>query len=317
MADGKWIDGLNAGIPVAAAARLVLAQRFAVVCTHLPLAVERPYEDSEYVHQLRVGTRRARAALEVFRECLPKKDVKEAKAALRKIRRAAGDARDWDVFIHSLQTARPLQIASGKPTLDFLLGYAFGQRSAAQIRLTEAAQRTGPKLIERSTALTERIREPRTDAIPESFGDLAVFDLGERLEQFTLSVQTDPSEAADLHKLRILGKHLRYAIEIFAPCFEPSLKEKLYPAVEALQELLGGLQDAAVGIERLEGLRSMAQQSMPTEWTRLKPGIAKIMQGLRAKLRAGRKRFQTWRTGWEMVVGEHPLKVMEAQPIAE
>ena len=307
MADGKWIDGLYVEMPVAEAARLVLAARFAVVRTYLPLAVETPYADREYIHQLRVGTRRCRAAIEVFRDCLPKKDVKEAKAALRSIRRAAGAARDWDVFIESLESARPLKSASGKPTLDFLLGYALGERSAAQARLVEAAERTGPEFLELSAALPEHLREPRETHF-ESFGALALADLHLGIEEFQLGVDADPTEPADLHKLRILGKRLRYSIEIFAPCFSPSLKDQIYPAVEALQEHLGELQDAAVGIECLERLRDMARQTIPTEWPRLRSGITKLIQAMRTKLRSGRRKFQQWRKHWGKVVAEYPLE---------
>ena len=63
MAEGKWINGLTPDMPVADAARVVLAARFEVVRQYLPLAAAKPYEDVEYVHQLRVGTRRAGAAL--------------------------------------------------------------------------------------------------------------------------------------------------------------------------------------------------------------------------------------------------------------
>ena len=159
MADGKWIDGLNPGVPVAEAARLVLAARFEVVRTNLPLAVESPYADIEHVHQLRVGTRRARAEpLQVFRECLSKKDLKDAKSVLRSLRRASGAARDWDVFIQSLETATPLKAAGGKATLDFLLGYALGERSAAQTRLVDAAEKSEPGLprTQRPVAGTSR-----------------------------------------------------------------------------------------------------------------------------------------------------------------
>ena len=63
MADGKWIEGLTPEMAVAEAATVVLAARFEVVRRYLPLAAEKPYDDLEYVHQLRVGTRRAAAAL--------------------------------------------------------------------------------------------------------------------------------------------------------------------------------------------------------------------------------------------------------------
>ena len=49
-------------------------------------------------HQLRVATRRAGAALEIFRDCLPEKDYQTARKQLRRLRRAAGAARDWDVL---------------------------------------------------------------------------------------------------------------------------------------------------------------------------------------------------------------------------
>src|SRR5262249_55244587 len=106
MADGKWIDGLSPATPIADAAKAVLVARFGVVKHFLPLAAERPNEDVEYVHQLRVGTRRAAAALRVFEDALPRKLLKATKRTLRRIRRAAGDARDWDVFIQTLPTEK-------------------------------------------------------------------------------------------------------------------------------------------------------------------------------------------------------------------
>jgi hypothetical protein len=67
MADGKWIEGLGPQMPVADAARRVLSERFEVVCRNLPLAMHQPDRDPEHVHRLRVGTRRAGAALRIFR----------------------------------------------------------------------------------------------------------------------------------------------------------------------------------------------------------------------------------------------------------
>ena len=79
MADGKWIAGLTAEMPVADAARVAFAARFAVVTHYLPLAVDKPYQDIEHVHQLRVGTRRAGAALSAFADCVAKKHRNAAK----------------------------------------------------------------------------------------------------------------------------------------------------------------------------------------------------------------------------------------------
>src|SRR6478609_6927373 len=144
MADGKWIPGLTPGMGVAEAATAVLAARFAVVREFLPLAVEKPDEDPEHVHQLRVGTRRAGAALRVFKAYLPRKHRVATREALRTIRRAAGDARDWDVFLLGLPAVKGLASVTGKPALDFLAGYAMVERAAAQTRLKQAAESAGP-----------------------------------------------------------------------------------------------------------------------------------------------------------------------------
>src|SRR5262245_13261360 len=119
MADGKWITGLTPSTSVMDAAKAVLSMRFAVVRHYLPLAAEKAHEDVEHVHQLRVGTRRAAAALRMFADAFPRKHLKPTRQTLRTIRRAAGDARDWDVFLLGLPTAKPLETATAKPALDF------------------------------------------------------------------------------------------------------------------------------------------------------------------------------------------------------
>ena len=67
MADGKWVPGLSADMPVAEAAAKVLAARLEVVQRYLPLAVRNSAANIEYVHQLRVAARRTGAALRIFR----------------------------------------------------------------------------------------------------------------------------------------------------------------------------------------------------------------------------------------------------------
>lgn len=307
MSGGKWITGLAPETLVPDAARVVLAARFEVVRHFLPLAAERPYEDGEHVHQLRVGTRRAVAALDAFADWLPKKQLKAVKRSLRTIRRAAGDARDWDVFIQAIHAAAQFRTTSGKPARDFLLGYASGERSAAQTRLAEAAAEHGTELVNQSVELPDRVRVSHVDSPPATFGGIATIRLGTMFAEFAAAVRADPADPAGLHRLRIRGKHLRYAIEIFAGCFSPPLTDQLYPAVEALQELLGGLQDATVGIERLQRLREMMKQTVPGEWPRLRPGFTGLLRSLRAKLKAGRNKLGKWRGEWEKLLTEHPF----------
>jgi CHAD domain-containing protein len=302
MADGKWIEGLTPDMDLATAAKRVLHARFEVVRHFLPLAAEQPYEDLEYVHQLRVGTRRAGAALRVFADCLPRKHLRSARRSLRLIRRAAADARDWDVFLLGIASARPLSAASGLPARDFLTGYAMGERSASQNRLVEAANSGGPTFMVESAELPELVHAPRGESAPATFGDLAASHLGQLLAAFTAAAEANPTKPAELHQLRILGKRVRYALEIFVECFPPIFKEKAYAAVEEVQGLLGDVQDASVGLNRLAGLRTRLKANTPDTWPRLQKGFEGLMHSLRSKIPAGRKGFQKWRVKWSELV---------------
>jgi CHAD domain-containing protein len=270
----------------------------------LPLAVENAAEDAEYVHQLRVGTRRLGAALRVFADCLPRKAHKEARWSLRRIRRAAGDARDWDVFLLSLPEFKPLATVTSKPALDFLVGYAMGERTAAQVRLVDAAAAASAAITRASEDLPSMVHEPKGENRSTALGDLAANQLGKLLASLTTASEANPTNPTDLHQLRILAKRVRYALEIFADCFPPVFKDKVYPVVERVQELLGDVQDATVGLARLGDLRNRIKQAMPGEWNRLRKGFEGMMQSMRSKVPAGRKTFQKWRSEWaELVVG--------------
>lgn len=316
MADGKWIAGLTPGLPVAEAAQRVLTTRFAVVEHYLPLACEKPYEDVEHVHQLRVGTRRANAALHVFAEVLPRKLFKNAKRTLRTLRRAAGAARDWDVFLLALPTIPALRAAAAKPALDFLVGYACGQRAAAQEQLVAAAADAGPQWTELARELPTRIRPPSDPAAatPAHLGELATQQLGALFRTFTADVEANPQNPSELHALRIAAKRLRYAIEIFADCFPPLVRERIYPAVETVQELLGDIQDAVVGLDRLGHIRAMLQALLPHEWSRVRKGFEGLTAALKARLPAGKKAFQAWRKQW--LEGMQELKLAIAAAVA-
>lgn len=307
MADGKWVTDVPPGLPARGAARVVLSARLEAVRRVLPLAAGYAHEDAEHVHQLRVGTRRAAAALRVFADWLPEKRVGEVKEGLRALRKAAGSARDWDMFIHGLA-------AREDAAREFLLGYALGQRAAAQERVVGAMTDTGPAFVKASTALPGRVRKPRSRSSPATFGELAVAHVGGVLADFTADVRADPTTPADLHRVRIEAKRVRYAIELFAGCFTPPLREVIYPAVEAAQEQLGGLQDAAVGIEHLTVVADRAGEFLPGVWPRLAESVTVRLADLRERLAAGPALFAAWREEWERVTAEHPLGSLHPSP---
>jgi CHAD domain-containing protein len=60
-------------------------------------------DDIEHVHDMRVATRRLRAAMEVFESCFPRKRWRKALGQVKELADALGERRDRDVAIVFLE----------------------------------------------------------------------------------------------------------------------------------------------------------------------------------------------------------------------
>ncbi len=310
MADGKWISELTAETPLGDAARRVLMVRLKVVCHYFPLAVREAEKDVEYVHQLRVGTRRAGAALRIFKCCLPEKVHSKARKRLKEIRRVAGEARDWDVFLIALSERGRQAAATHRPGIDFLMGYAAAQRRTAQADLEE----TGPDypfVLERLLADTVgAIDAPAHASHGRALVDLARPMLTGLLKELDEAAAQDLDDYHHLHRVRIVGKRLRYAMEVFADCFASAFREKIYPAVEAMQEILGDANDSHVATQRLAALRESQRTARPDDWKRFRPGVEGLLRFHQQRLPRERKKFLTWWKRWQASGTEQALAAL-------
>lgn len=300
MAEGKWISGLTPEMPADEAARVVLSLRLSAVRHYLPLAAERAAEDIEYVHQLRVATRRAGAAVRIFRDLLPKKATRETKRILRALRRSAGAARDWDVFLARL--AR-----SSGPAADFLTGYALRLRLAAQDTLGVVAAEMAAALQEGCAAIPIAVRSPSNPEPTQTVRQHAATVLGELFARFTAEVEANPTAAEELHQLRITAKQLRYAMEVFAFCYTPPFRDALYPAIEQAQEVLGGVQDAVVASERLGQIEGELRYLPAVMADRLRPEIIALTEDERSQASRGEPEIREWADRWRRLTAEHSL----------
>jgi CHAD domain-containing protein len=301
MPNGKWITGLRTDTPLRDAARRVLAIRLETVRDYLGLALRKADEDSEYLHQLRVGTRRAAAALEIFAACLPDKLHKSAWKHLRRLRRAAGAARDWDVFLAALRAARRRNPAARRAGLDFLVGFALANRTAAQAYLEEASP-DYPFGFERLLAeISAGVNKPPVG--PRTLLELAFPLFSNLLVDLDKAVAGDLDDYTQLHQVRIVGKRLRYAMEVFVDCFTAAFREKLYPAVEEMQEILGRANDSHVAAQRLSTLSDKLQVLRPADWKRFRPGIQGLLHFHEKRLPEERRRFLTWWSRWQKMGG--------------
>jgi CHAD domain-containing protein len=298
MAEGKWIGGLTADAPLTEAAKRVLSVRLRAVGEVLPRAALEADRDPEYVHQLRVATRRADAALRIFEPCLPGKVHKKARRRLRRLRQAAGAARDWDVLLLGIVARRVKQPEKDQHGLNFLFGYAFGLRTAAQADLEAAGSeehQSFDAFLETTTAAVRPAHDLPHDAV---LLGLARPLLTARLHELDWTAAGDLQDYAHLHQVRIAGKRLRYAMEVFADCFSLSFREDLYPRIEEMQEILGRANDSHVAQARLADLRRHLRRGWPAEWKRVQAGVESLLRFHRRRLPQERKRFLQWWKEW-------------------
>jgi len=248
----KWIGGAHAHDPLDDVARVALKGRLELVWHYLPRAAEGPSSDVENVHQLRVATRRAMAAMEIFGSLLPERRSRWIVKRLKQVRRAAGDARDLDVMAARL-TKRVEDDPDGE-RYSALLHRVRYARETAQGPIESVYRKLDRKDYPRRVAgLVKRIRfRDITDEFSRpTYGAAAGKALRPLAEEFFAAGDADFQDYEALHAFRILGKQVRYVMEIFAAAFEPWFKKELYKQVETLQEKLGQVNDHAAAADHL------------------------------------------------------------------
>ena len=111
MARARPIPDLAAEDAYAAAAAKIVAVRAREVADHAHDVLD--VAEIEHLHDMRVATRRLRAALEIFEPCLPPKELGAALSQVKAIADALGERRDRDVTIAALE-----KFAAGMPAPD-------------------------------------------------------------------------------------------------------------------------------------------------------------------------------------------------------
>lgn len=232
--------------PVARVVRRALRARLQVVERLLPRAAFESERDVEYVHQLRVATRRAMAIISLCGDALPRKRRRWFRRKLRRMRRAAGAARNWDVM---LERIAPYARTLGPCEQSLLLEWARSRRQQCQSKLERLGRKLPPQRLRRKrAALLRRVRWRGPRPAPR-FGALARAALGRAYQRFCAAAAVDRTQIEALHALRIRCKELRYALEVFGAAADMGVRERAYPLVQQLQDRLGELNDYAMACE--------------------------------------------------------------------
>jgi CHAD domain-containing protein len=102
VARAQEVPGFDCDEPFARAAARVVEVRAGEVFDHSAGVLQ--VDDIERVHDMRVATRRLRAAMEVFEACFPAKRWSKALKRVKALADALGERRDRDVAIEFLES---------------------------------------------------------------------------------------------------------------------------------------------------------------------------------------------------------------------
>lgn len=227
--------------PVGLVAARTLRKRFDAVWNTLRAACAVP-DQAEHVHQLRVATRRALAAIEAFRNCVPGKRREWLEKRLRRLRKAAGEARDLDVLAERLERDASAHVRGRLAAM--LAKQRF--RSHAPIR-KEMERCLDDEWESHVESLLEQVRGRRRQT---SFKAHARRTLKSMIDGFFSKADRKLRDNDDIHALRIEGKKLRYALEIFSCALPRQAEARCRNALEKLQATLGDFTDHTAAAAR-------------------------------------------------------------------
>ena len=213
--------------------------------------------ETEGVHQMRVGLRRLRAAISVFKDLVQADDTEKIKAELKWLSEQLGPARDFDVFVKEgvapLRKAAPRQPELGLLEADLSekrdKGLRVAKVAVTSERYRNAVLKTALWIIDGEWSrnadplVAARRNRPVTAFAQEV--------LGQRTRKTVKKLKKlETLDALHRHRLRIAAKKLRYTTDFFASLFSKAkarkARRRFEKVLKALQDALGKLNDISV-----------------------------------------------------------------------
>jgi triphosphatase len=246
-------QALAVGPETTAAEAFQLIARDALVQIGVNARLLERAHNPDVLHQLRVGLRRLRAALSVFRDMLDAEGLNTARAETRWLAGELSEARDIDVFLQRAANSDEIEESPGRAAFFRALRHAQAEayeKALAAIR----SQRfrflllTLGEWIE--TGGWQRLANDRQRALREGSVAALAAPVMDRLDRRLRrrSHRFAKLDADARHDLRKQAKKLRYAAAFFAEAFpgRPNRRNRFIAALKALQDQMGELNDMAV-----------------------------------------------------------------------
>jgi inorganic triphosphatase YgiF len=214
--------------------------------------------DPEWVHQMRIGTRRLRACLTLSAKLMPPESLYRLLTELEWLAKTLGAARDWDVFatetMHSLVVDRARD-APAVSDLRRLRSRIATRRGAARAAVRDAVcSRRFQQLMLGVGALCAAPRLPapvpadsETDRLAAP-AKLFAQQLLRRRHRKLMGRLPDLGDGTEeeRHAVRIAAKKLRYAAEFFVSLFPRKRARTYLKTLARLQDVLGQFNDGTI-----------------------------------------------------------------------
>jgi CHAD domain-containing protein/uncharacterized protein YjbK len=305
--------GLTVNDTMAEAARKTLYFHFKRMVNHEPGT--RLGEDIEELHDMRVATRRMRAAIKVFGSYMDVKTIKPSAKKLRRVGRILGAVRDLDVFKLKTQAYLNTLPPHCQDELAPLLSVMDGKYQRAREQMLNLFDSAYYERFKKRFA--KFLKRPGTASLPElgSHGELlpqqvrlvlpvVIYQQLANVRAYDALIKSPDLSFVRLHQLRIAFKGLRYTLEFFREVLSPDTAQ-LIEDIRGLQDHLGNVQDAVVTCSILRDFLTWGtwgQEISSREMTHLNPVIAPgVVKYLSARQTELQQLVETFPAAWTRI----------------
>lgn len=268
MASVWEIKDIAADEKLETCARQIIVTRFREMMCYKEGA--RDGRDIEFVHDMRVASRRLRTAMENFADCFPRKPFKKHYKQVKVITRTMGGVRDLDVLIARFQKELVTLSEVEQRDIRGLIEHLHQKREEARKPMLALFAKLETRGFEKKflTFFGNNVAKPQkiTGIKPnQSYRANAPRILPQWVEEVYKweCFIRDPARRTALHNMRISIKRLRYTMEIFGVVYKPKKRfTECVAVILDLQEILGDIHDCDVVLEVLTDYQETCQSAV-------------------------------------------------------
>ena len=215
-------------------------------------AAQKKKQDVDLVHRLRTESRRSDAALRIFADWFSERRGKRLRQILDDIRDKAGKVRDLDVLTFKLGEIRRSMPAELFRAL-WDRAQAMRERNRRILRRhCQALNRHDLQHKMRNLIQSSRSIEPT----PATASNPCFLTIKQRTDEFLSAVDSIVSELPCLHRVRILGRRLRYSLELLPEILPEADTKSNCQTLSEMQEIIGQAVDQHLVLNFMQSFES-------------------------------------------------------------